>query len=155
MTIPILLLTTSPCMVLLSPVKTLIYSIAFLSLVIFMPKLQTSLTRSALHLASISVKPITQRIPPFTIIPPPGRIATRISGISLPFALFSSSSKASAGEDKMGGEHAVKKSDTEWRAVLSPEQVGPLLSMDYFTLTDGSVPSFEEAGNRGTWIPCL
>ena len=54
-------------MVLLSPVKILIYSIAFLSLVIFMPKLQTSLTRSALHLASISVKPITQRGRPWWV----------------------------------------------------------------------------------------
>lgn len=50
----------------------------------------------------------------------------RVSGITLPFAGFFSSASGSSNKDgdKMGdGEYPVQKSDTEWRAVLSPEQV--------------------------------
>lgn len=47
--------------------------------------------------------------------------SAKLSGIGLPFALFSSSSNNKMPSDN----YPVKKSDDEWHAVLSPEQVSP------------------------------
>lgn len=46
--------------------------------------------------------------------------ATRYSGFTLPFAFFGTSSSSA---NSMGEEYPVKKSDSQWRAELSPEQV--------------------------------
>ena len=46
--------------------------------------------------------------------------ATRYSGLSLPFAFFGTSSSSA---NNMGEDYKVKKTDSEWRAELSPEQV--------------------------------
>lgn len=51
------------------------------------------------------------------------RHVARVSGFTLPFALFGSSAKQTNQEGKMGGDYEVKKSDSEWHAVLSKEQV--------------------------------
>jgi hypothetical protein len=52
-------------------------------------------------------------------------LRARAAGISLPFALFSSSASNSQNQNQnqntMSG--SVQKSDSEWQAQLSPEQV--------------------------------
>ena len=53
----------------------------------------------------------------------------RVSAFGLPFALFSTST--SKKDDSMGEQYPVKKSDSEWQAILSPEQVGATSSRDH------------------------
>lgn len=88
----------------------------------------------------------------------------RVSGITLPFAGFFSSSSGSGNKDgdKMGdGEFPVQKSDTEWRAVLSPEQVSlPLedamsAAPGHTVDADGSVPGDPRQGHRASGIASL
>ena len=50
----------------------------------------------------------------------------RVSAFGLPFGLFSTSSATKQADDM--GEYPVKKTDSEWQAILSPEQVGLLAS---------------------------
>lgn len=45
--------------------------------------------------------------------------AVRASGFTLPFALFGTS----ASKSNEMSDHPVKKSESEWQAILSPEQV--------------------------------
>ncbi|KAK1925118.1 Mss4-like protein [Papiliotrema laurentii] len=81
-----------------------------------MPRIPSSLPR-ALYASLRSTTPA--RLTP-TTTPTPTYLshATRLSGLSLPFAFFSSSSS-----DKMSDpQPKVQKSESEWKAILSPEQ---------------------------------
>ena len=82
-----------------------------------MPRIPSSLPR-ALYASLRSTTPA--RLTP-TTTPTPTYLshATRLSGLSLPFAFFSSTSS-----DKMSDpQPKLQKSESEWKAILSPEQV--------------------------------
>jgi hypothetical protein len=70
-------------------------------------------------------------------------LRARAAGISLPFAFFGSSSspQQKQNQDNM----SVQKSDSEWQAQLSPEQV--CLLQEYKGRTDVVVQDLEAEGN--------
>ncbi len=88
--------------------------LTFILAAICMPFLPVSITRPALKLvrpaANLNGLPIN---------------ATRFAGILSPFALFSSS--ASSNQNEMSAPK-VQKSNNEWQAQLSPQQVSPASS---------------------------
>lgn len=92
-----------------------------LAIALCMPLLPASVTRSAARLASSSARSISIPRPLAGLRASP--VATTLSGITLPFALFSSSSASKAKDDMApGAAPNVQKSESEWQAILSPEQ---------------------------------
>jgi hypothetical protein len=78
------------------------------------PSAFTNLARAA-YRSSIRSSAV-RTAAPRTITP------ARVSAFGLPFGLFSTSSATKQADDM--GEYPVKKTDSEWQAILSPEQVG-------------------------------
>jgi hypothetical protein len=90
-----------------------------------MPFVSTHTLRTIASTSTRSLRPVRP------IRPLPAQ--ARLGGITLPFAaLFGSSAaqtqiaKSNSGNHEMSGEQPkVQKSEGEWQAVLSPEQVSP------------------------------